>query len=378
MSKKTCYLTHWVGDYHAPRLKSLSSALRLAGGHLSVVQFGSKSSFYSHPQTRREKLCKELDFIQRPPTKGIASCIDVWRCLGELKPRYIFVLGYNDSISLTALIYAKVHRLRIFFMSDSKADDQDRTYVGEKIKSLIIKQYSGALVAGHRHCEYFRSLGYRGPIETGYDVVDNSYFSRRSDAYARKNSQLRDRCSVLEKPYVLCVSRLVNRKRVPLALEIFALSGLSKEHVKFVLVGDGPELSKTMEKVEALGLSESFVHIRSLPNHRMPAVYSRAVALILASEYDQWGLCVNEAMSCGVPALVSYRCGVATEIVTEHNGFVFEDGKIESAAKALRKIALNQEYRAQLSTTCRGTMAQWNLDRFSSSAMRLIYGCSEK
>lgn len=368
---RVCYLSTWVGDYHAPRLKSLSDLLRGQGGQLHVVQFGDRSMFYSHAQKRRDGLLKELDFLQLPRAGRLSLARDVWRYLRRTKPEHIFVLGYNDPISLASALYARVHGARIYFLSDSKADDQPRAFVTELIKRFVLLAYDGALVAGRRHRAYFQSLGFPRMIEIGYDVVDNNYFLARAKAYRAKSS-LMLRLGVLPERYVLCVSRLVARKCVQRALELFALSGIANKGVKFVLVGDGPERAVITERADALGVSPALVHVEQLANHRMPMLYSHAQALILTSDYDQWGLCVNEAMSCGVPAFVTYRCGVATEIVTEENGVIIDNDDIGAAAIELAKVVDDCSHRHRLSVRCEETMARWNLDRFAHGAMRLI------
>ena len=50
---------------------------------------------------------------------------------------------------------------------------------------------------------------------------------------------------------------------------------------------------------------------------RMPAWYGLADVLALTSESETWGLVANEAMSCGVPVVVSDRAGCADDLVDE-------------------------------------------------------------
>ena len=109
----------------------------------------------------------------------------------------------------------------------------------------------------------------------------------------------------------------------------------------------------------------------------MPAVYGGASALILASEYDQWGLCVNEAMSCGVPAFVTPRCGVANEIVTEETGVIFTPETLEVAGLKLRRCALDPLWRASLSNSCLKKMTTCNVEDFAQAVMRLTQEPSE-
>lgn len=372
MWRDMVYITRWVGDYHAPRLLALQAALAQEGRRLGVVQLATGSRLYNHRQKRRERLLNALDFHSRPCRSGFQEARETWVALRTMRPRDILVLGYNDPISLTALAYARLVSARVHFLSDSKADDQPRSRATEAIKRLILKGFDGALVAGQRHVDYFRSLGFSGPIETPYDVIDNTFFASRSAAYRRRAADSLRRA--LPSRYVLCVSRLVARKRVGLALELYAASGLAELGVGFVLVGDGPEATNLRAKIEALGLGGAVQHCREVPNHRMPALYSGAEALILASEYDQWGLCVNEAMACGVPAFVTARCGVAEELVTPETGVVFGPETIPEAARALRHLIDDPTLRVRLSQACTRRMKSYDCADFAGAALRLSKG----
>ncbi len=366
-----CYLTTFIGDYHAPRLKRLAEDLRTLNGSLKLAQFNERSEFYDHAQVRRQQFLRFLDVTRFRSPKGIALIRSVWTFLKTEKPAHIFVLGYSDPIALTALAFAKLFGRKIYFMSDSKADDQPRARRSEFAKKRIISCFDGALVAGKRHCDYFTSLGLTKPIETGYDVVDNRYFAERAGQFSRKLSLLH-RLAVIPSKYILCVSRLVHRKRVDRVLRIFADSGIAAQGYKLVVIGDGIESSRLHSLADERNLSKCIVHIRSVANHSMPAFYAGASAIILGSEYDQWGLCINEAMACGVPAIVSARCGVAYEIVHRSTGIVFDGDDIGPAVAGLKRIAADGEYAGMLARACVSEMRKWDLDRFSSAAIRLM------
>lgn len=366
---EVAYLSRWVGDYHAPRLLALQSALADRGQRLAVVQLGVGSQFYKHAQVRRNQLISKLDFTLRPCQSGKQEAWATWSELNRIRPCDILVLGYNDMISLVAAFWARSHGARIHFLSDSKVDDQPRSRLTETVKRLVLKMFDGALVAGNRHAAYFRELGFRGPIEVPYDVIDNAFFAARAKGYKRHAKSILSR--ILPSHYVLCVSRLVPRKRITLALDLFAASRLAELGFGFVLVGDGPDLSRVIKRAEALELTSSLYHCPNVPNHRMPALYSGATALILASEYDQWGLCVNEAMSCGVPAFVTQRCGVAGEIVTPGAGFIFSPEGLAEAAMELRRCALDPEWRTTLSISCLERMTTCDISDFAEAVVRL-------
>jgi glycosyltransferase involved in cell wall biosynthesis len=67
--------------------------------------------------------------------------------------------------------------------------------------------------------------------------------------------------------------------------------------------------------------------------------------LALPSDFGEtWGLVVNEAMACGLPALVSDRVGCGPDLVEDGvTGAVFPCGDVEALAERLRDLASNPE-----------------------------------
>jgi glycosyltransferase involved in cell wall biosynthesis len=365
--KTVAFLIANIGDYHAPRLVRLHDDIAARRGSLHVFEARAASRFYLHGVSRAKSLVAGLDVHRADGGRA------AWRAIQfllSLRPDAVVVLGYTDTLSLIGLSFALLARRKIIFLSDSKADDQPRSQWTEKIKGLVLKGFDGALVAGAKHAAYFRHLGFSGPMETGYDVVDNSYF-RETALQGVPNQQFQGRD--LPEKYVLCVGRLVQRKRIDRALMAFSMSGLASLGYTFVLVGDGANGATIERAVEDLGLRGAYLHFTSIPNSDMPLIYAGALSLLLTSEYDQWGLCVNEAMACGVPAVVTERCGVADEIVvTGETGFVIRQNDLEGAARFLRELATDPANREALGASCVAMMENWGLPRFSQGILRLL------
>lgn len=74
------------------------------------------------------------------------------------------------------------------------------------------------------------------------------------------------------------------------------------------------------EELEALAISEKLpVSFLGFVNQaEMPSVYAAANCLVLPSNGEEtWGLVINEAFACGLPAIVSNEAGCVPELIKE-------------------------------------------------------------
>jgi glycosyltransferase involved in cell wall biosynthesis len=97
----------------------------------------------------------------------------------------------------------------------------------------------------------------------------------------------------------------------------------------------------------------------------LPVYYALADAFIHASTTEQWGLVVNEAMSSGLPVIVSNRCGCALDLVQEgKNGFTFDPYNVGYLAQLMAKISALDFPLSEFGFMSRKIIANWGLERF--------------
>jgi glycosyltransferase involved in cell wall biosynthesis len=119
-------------------------------------------------------------------------------------------------------------------------------------------------------------------------------------------------------PLVLFVGRLVEKK----GIDLVAAVSRRLPTVHFLIVGDGP-----LRRV----LGERAANVTWLPTispERMPECYFAADCLLLPSHGEGLPLVVQEAMACGLPAVIS-----------EDEPFAVELGRLDVCALAPRTVA---------------------------------------
>jgi glycosyltransferase involved in cell wall biosynthesis len=143
-------------------------------------------------------------------------------------------------------------------------------------------------------------------------------------------------------PYVLVLSRLHPKKGLEVLLDAFLFLTRKKqfESWRLVLAGDGASehVAKLRAKVKAHHANSRVLFPGWLNGEKKNAALRQASLLALPSHHENFGLCVMEALACGVPVLISPHVNLAPDIQAAGAGWItaVEDEAIKKAlAEAL-------------------------------------------
>jgi glycosyltransferase involved in cell wall biosynthesis len=260
-------------------------------------------------------------------------------------------------------------------MSESTAGDRARRGWREAVKRRCVKACAAGLVGGERHREYLIELGMpRSRIFLGYDAVDNAHFARGATD-ARRDAAARRQELALPERYFLAVARFIAEKNLDALLRAY------REYLNqcadgqgaatawdLVVLGDGTMRTQLEQLCRELGV-EGRVHFPGFKQYdELPAYYGLASAFVHASLVEPWGLVVNEAMSAGLPALVSERCGCAPTLVRDgENGWTFDPADVSAMSRRLRQMTdLSDEERRRLGAASATIVGDFGPERFAS------------
>lgn len=136
---------------------------------------------------------------------------------------------------------------------------------------------------------------------------------------------------------ILAAGRLSAEKNFGAVVEIAASFREGSEKPFFVIAGDGPERETLRKKIRERGLENCVRLIGFYPNVKELLTISRL--LIQPSLRELQSLVMLEAMSMGVPVLVSENVGFNDEFITHgKNGFLLDPYKPEDWAEAIRLL----------------------------------------
>ncbi len=139
-------------------------------------------------------------------------------------------------------------------------------------------------------------------------------------------------------PYVFgYVGRFVPQKKLEMLLSAFASVVRTRPEARLLMVGAGPSEAALRAEAEALGIGD---HVTWRPySERIVDVFKEIGTLVLSSRYEGWARVVPEAMSCGIPVVMT-DVGCAGELLRNGvEGYVTPIDDAGILAQAMLKIS---------------------------------------
>lgn len=189
-------------------------------------------------------------------------------------------------------------------------------------------------------------------------VVDNDYIAAASFAADRLKS--REEWQVpADAVVVLFVAKFLARKRPQDAIEAFARANVQGSYL--IMVGDGPLADSLKGQAEQLGVADRVRFTGLVKYSRLAEFYTASDVLLFTSEHEPYGLPVNEAMICGIPAIVSDRVGAGYDLVEDgRTGYAYPCGGVGALAEILRRVLPDRALLKEMGEQARERMKTWS------------------
>ena len=343
-----------------------------------ALELCSESRDYQWDPVQARELPRIVLFPGRDSTslRGKEIRSRVFAALDQERPAAVAVPGWSSAAALSALGWCLRRKRPAIILSESTALDERRSPWKEGVKRRVVGLASAGLAGGHPHQEYLQALGVPPDrVFLGYDVVDNAYFARAAGEARRQGNPLRASLG-LPARYFLASNRFIEKKNLPALLTGYDAyrRTVGEAAWSLVLLGDGPLRPQLEHQRRALGLENHVLLLGFKQYGELPAYFALADGFVHASTSEQWGLVVNEAMACGLPVLVSNRCGCARDLVVEgSNGWTFNPHDPTAITSALTKLAtLPRPARDALGQASRERIAAWTPETFAEGLSNAV------
>ena len=322
--KKVLLVTNIPNPYRLPLFNELHRQLTAAGMKLYVL-FGAGG----YDRRKFELDWKEAEFqyeILGSRGLNVGGREKTMMTYGGLrgairrnKPDLIIVSGFSlATLKLWLLSFSR--RLPYIIWSGSVLfpgwyDSAARRW----LRKRMIKRATAYIAYGSKAKEYFVEMGADpGKVHVAINTVDTSFFSGET-------KRLRTEPSHDGRRHLLYIGYLEPRKNVSNLLELAAKLMQRRKDFVLDIVGSGSEEVLLKQKAEDLQLAD-FVRFHGFRQKaELPAFFARASCFLFQTDFDIWGLVLNEAMAAGLPCLASKSAGAVTDLLDHGvNGYIVD------------------------------------------------------
>lgn len=251
--------------------------------------------------------------------------------LGDFNPSHVLVHGWFPKAMLQAIsVCRKRPEIKIMCRGDSTL-----LMTSSSLKRIIKEFYIRWVVRGI-HAFLFVGKENR-KFYTHYGVPD----SRLYPAFHCINTDLFKSLypGKIKSPKGIIrlgfIGKFISKKEPILFIKAVSQS-LHKKNIELVFIGGGPLETEMKEACTRNNLDANFLGFLN-QTELVKRGYPKIDCLILPSSLNEtWGLVVNEALTLGIPAIVSNKVGCHSDLIVDgKTGYVFESQNVDDL---IRKI----------------------------------------
>jgi glycosyltransferase involved in cell wall biosynthesis len=371
-----CWVLITTTHYHVARMRAFAAVWP---GPSWILELTSANTFSELEVPTCNAGFRRHTLMGRVPPEKIsprAVVAPLLQALSKMQPDVVCLNGWSLPGSLEALWWCLKTETPCVLMSESTEDDAPRRPWREFVKGRVVRLASAALVGGQPHRRYLEKFGFPNVrVFPGYDVVDNEYFAAGADQARCEAAKWRRQLDVPDR-FFLASARFERKKNLGRLLQAFATyrRWAAEAPWDLVILGDGELREELQAQRSALGLGRVVLMPGFRGYSELPRYYGLASAFVHASNTEQWGLVVNEAMAAGLPVLVSNRCGCAPDLVEEgRNGFTFDPYDVEGLARLMLCMStMSDAERAAMGQASREIISRWTPETFATNLMKAV------
>jgi glycosyltransferase involved in cell wall biosynthesis len=303
------------------------------------------------------------EFLRGATGRAVADDIDATDLadrLSTFSPDAVVVYGYSQRLQRRAVRWATAAGAAVLMTSDSELR-APRSRPVRALKSMVVpflvKDVTLFLTVGDANEAYYRHYGISDhrfvrcplPIDVGhYDSVIVRRRQCRDDVRSKLGIPAHHKV-------VLSVGKLLPRKRQADLVECSNSLHNDRDDVTVVLAGSGPEEQSLRTSARRLGAG-GVVFAGFVPPERLAEYYCAADVYVHCSDNEPHSLAISEAIYCGLPVVLSDRCGSygpTDDVQPGRNGFVYRCGDVREMSLRIMHVLDDEPHYAHM---CRASM----------------------
>lgn len=166
------------------------------------------------------------------------------------------------------------------------------------------------------------------------------------------------------------ISRMFDYKGVYDFIAIAKSTSLENNNIKFVLIGDGPELKNIREIIKSENLEE-LIYILGVKSNIIDHL-KHIDLLLLCSYIEGLPLAPLEAFSQGIPVIATNIDGTNEEIINEYNGYLVNIKDVEGFKNKILDLYKDKAKYLSMQKNCKETFnSNFNQEKYFKSHLKL-------
>jgi glycogen(starch) synthase len=178
-----------------------------------------------------------------------------------------------------------------------------------------------------------------------------------------------------DRPYLLALGRVVENKGFDLLVQAYALSAAARTGAgpgaDLVVAGSGGASETLTSLADQLGLADRVHLIGRLDRDEVAAALARALAFVMPSRLEPFGIVVLEAWRAGTAVIASSRGGAPEFVRDGEDGLLVDPFDAPALAAALDRVVTQPDVRRDLATAGRARVASFGWPEITRSYQRI-------
>src|ERR1041384_4905836 len=300
-----------------------------------------------------------------------SSTPSIHSLLKQARPDAVIITGWQ-SLPLVQALWAAVRLgIPILMRGESNAL-RPRAWWVRAGHRLLLSRVDAFLAIGKSNKDFYVANGIsQDRIFSCPYFVDNARFDAQLKTHIVERESLRAKWNIpKDRLCFLFAGKLASKKRPMDLLRAIDTANRLDAAIHLLVAGSGELLDEARQFVASEKLPVTFSGF--LNQTEMTKAYAAADCLVLPSDYGEtWGLVVNEAMACGLPAIVSDRVGCWRDLIEEGvTGSVFKYGDVDSLATRLAELAADPAKLVRMGEQARALIEHYSVDEAVAGTLR--------
>lgn len=177
--------------------------------------------------------------------------------------------------------------------------------------------------------------------------------------------------------YLLAVGRLGYMKGFDLLVDAFAGADLDRD-LRLAIVGDGPEHDRLVESIARRGVADRVDLVGRLDAAGVARAMSGAVAVVVPSRMEAFGIVALEAWRSGAPLVMTDRGGASEFVRDGIDGLLVDPEDSAALRHALSRITSDGRLRTALAAAGRERVPEFTWERVARAYEDLYAAASRR